>query len=52
LAAQKVESQNTTDERLSLCISHNVEKSFNLKKINQNDLQEVWGDQESNWLSK
>jgi hypothetical protein len=33
-------------------LSHNAEESFGLKKINRNDLQEAWGGQESNCLSK
>lgn len=43
-----MEPQDTTDERLS----HNAEESFGLKNINRNDLQEAWGGQESNCLSK
>lgn len=34
------------------CVGHNAEESFGLKKINRNDLQEAWGRQESNCLSK
>lgn len=47
-ATQKMEPQDTTDEQLS----HSAEESFGLKKINRNDLQEAWGGQESNCLSK
>lgn len=49
---KKWESQSTTDERLSLVHQPQCWRELHLKKINQNDLQEACGDQESNWLSE